>query len=158
MAFSKSLSIFHDCSGCLGSVCEQLILMVTYSQFPSVFLFSRPPGPSGKWRARHQMSLWIEGDTESWAEVSKWQVNRIWELLSGNKQLCCKTLKYGVDLWHDAFMLPLKSSTVMCSLLCGSIVPSLYSLIAIQIVMVTLIPWVPTMFQKPHWNYSIPLY
>lgn len=48
MAFSKSSSIFHDCSGCLGSsVCEQLILMVTCPQF----LLSRHtphPGPSGK--------------------------------------------------------------------------------------------------------------
>lgn len=49
MAFSKSLSIFHDYSGRLGSnVCEQLILMVTYSQLPSIFLLSRPPGLSEK--------------------------------------------------------------------------------------------------------------
>lgn len=49
MAFSKSLSIFYDCNGYLGSnVCEQLILMVTYSQFCSIFLLSRLPGPSRK--------------------------------------------------------------------------------------------------------------
>lgn len=38
MAFSKTLSIFHDCNGCLGSnVCEQLILMVTCPQFLNFF-------------------------------------------------------------------------------------------------------------------------
>lgn len=87
MAFSKTLSIFHECNGYLGSnVCEQLILMVTCPQF----LYFPPLYTPEVHQESEELGIichcgWKETQNPEMRSPNDKLIGT-WELLSGHKQ------------------------------------------------------------------------